>query len=243
MIKNIPYIRRIKPSPLRIFSAAGHFTLSSAQEVGKNQLRWFLAYPLLLSACQPLAEVNPAGNAEKPVNQRYVTVESSSSGHTPQKSSHQSRCIFDKKTHLTWEVKTNGDGLQNASQTYSWYDSNAKSNGGYSGHRRQGNCELAFCDTQSYVAAINKLQLCGHSNWRLPNREELRSLVDYNIVYPGPTINQLAFPNTISQFYWSSTANANDSETAWGIGFSFGYDYAYFKSDHGYIRLVSGPNK
>lgn len=150
--------------------------------------------------------------------------------------------MFDKRTALTWETKTNNNGIQSASQTYSWFEPNSKINGGFSGHRSKGQCNLQLCDTQAYVAQINSMKLCGFSDWRLPSREELRTLVDYNITYPGPAINKKFFPHTISQFYWSATPSANDRETAWGIGFSFGYDYAYFKSDHGYIRLVRGPD-
>ena len=102
---------------------------------------------------------------------------------------------------------------------------------------------MSQCNTQSYIKAINHQKLCSTSNWRLPTREELRSIISYQIKYPGPVVDQHYFPNTLSQFYWSSVPDANDKDSAWGIGFSFGYDYAYFKSDHGYVRLVSGPFK
>jgi hypothetical protein len=150
---------------------------------------------------------------------------------------------MDSKTRLLWEVKTRDGGLQDASQTYSWYVADSQRNGGFAGYQNAGKCVLAQCNTQSYIDAINKLQLCGKTSWRLPTREELRSIVDYQIRYPGPTVNQHFFPNAKNQFYWSVVPDANDKDSAWGIGFSFGYDYAYFKSDLGYVRLVSDPQK
>ncbi len=148
-------------------------------------------------------------------------------------------CIRDNNTGLLWEAKTRDGGLRDASQTYSWYVPHFHLNGGFAGYKNRGKCSLAQCNTQSYIDAINQLRLCGSKRWRLPTREELRSIVDYTVKYPGPTINQHFFPNTRNQFYWSAVPDANDKDSAWGIGFSFGYDYAYFKSDHGYVRLVS----
>lgn len=242
MTKNIPFIRRIEASLYRIFPIEDHFTLSSTLVVGKKRSCALFLVTSLFLAGQSQAQVKPTGDTTTSTDQRYVLIQSDSISEVSEESPAKSSCIFDKKTYLTWEVKTSDGGLQDSSQTYSWYEPDRQINGGDPGYRRQGKCTLTFCDTKSYIGEINRRKLCGRSDWRLPTREELRTLVDYGILYPGPTIDQRAFPNTVSQFYWSSTANANDDETAWGIGFSFGYDYAYFKSDHGYVRLVSGPN-
>lgn len=150
-------------------------------------------------------------------------------------------CVLDRQTKLVWEVKTDDDRLGDARQSYSWFVPDARKNGGFAGYRDKGRCSLDHCNTRDYINAINKQKLCGVQRWRLPSREELRSLVDYTVRYPGPTIDRRFFPHTQSQFYWSSNADANDKDSAWGIGFSFGYDYSYFKSDLGYLRLVYGP--
>lgn len=147
-------------------------------------------------------------------------------------------CVLDRKTALIWEVKTT-HGLRHGENTYTWYTPYFPANGGAAGFRNGGHCTGSECDTQSYVEAVNRAGLCGFHHWRLPTREELRSLVDYQLLPPKPTINTGYFPNTLPQFYWSATPDANDPDSAWGIGFTFGYDYSYFKSDQGYVRLVT----
>lgn len=152
-------------------------------------------------------------------------------------------CVLDSDTGLIWETKTDDGTLQDTHQTYTWFVPDAHSNGGFAGYANRGQCILANCNTQAYIDAINDSRLCGYTQWRLPSREELRSLVDYTIPYPGPVTDQRFFPHAQSQFYWSSIADAGDKDSAWGIGFAFGYDYSYFKSDLGYLRLVYGPRQ
>jgi len=145
-------------------------------------------------------------------------------------------CVVDQQTALVWEIKTIA-GLHRRDHTYTWYDPNPQTNGGSPGTADGGRCSGSACDTASYVAAVNRVGLCGLHHWRLPTREELRSLVDYQ--RHTPAIDSAVFPNTKAQFYWSSTPDAAAADSAWGIGFTFGYDYSYFKSDLGYIRLVA----
>ena len=147
-------------------------------------------------------------------------------------------CVLDRKTALIWEVKST-QGLRHRENTYSWYIPHSQINGGSTGYRDGGRCVGSQCDTQSYIDTVNRSGLCGSHQWRLPTREELRSLVDYQLRPPKPTIDASFFPHSLPQFYWSSTPDANDSDSAWGIGFTFGYDYSYFKSDLGYVRLVT----
>jgi hypothetical protein len=178
-----------------------------------------------------------------PQTQHFIRLDSSGNQIASPPTKQQWPCVFDDLTKLTWEIKSNKQNSRNAKQTYSWFVPAAKTNGGFSGYKNKGICLQKLCNTQAYVDRVNRRKLCSLSNWRLPTREELRSIVNYQIEYPGPTIDNTFFPHTQNQFYWSSTPDADDKDSAWGIGFSFGYDYAYFKSDHGYIRLVSGPKK
>jgi len=149
-------------------------------------------------------------------------------------------CVHDRSTNLIWEVKSSEQSLHYTHYTYAWLNSDDVT----LNHGKQDKpCTIQPCSSSTYIQSTNKEGLCGLTGWRLPSREELRSLVDYSIRYPGPTIEIAFFPNTVNQFYWSATPNANNNESAWGIGFSFGYDYAYFKSNLAHLRLVHGPVK
>ncbi len=139
-------------------------------------------------------------------------------------------CVLDRHSGLVWEVKTRQPGLHQRGRLFSWAETDARAN--------DDACDAAPCTTQALVQAVNRQGLCGAHDWRLPGREELRSLVDYRIPYPGPTLDTRYFPNARAQFYWSATPSANDAGEAWGIGFAFGFDYAYPKGNRVHVRLV-----
>ncbi|MBF0238256.1 MAG: DUF1566 domain-containing protein [SAR324 cluster bacterium] len=76
------------------------------------------------------------------------------------------------------------------------------------------------------------------TDWRLPNRNELQSLVDYS--KSNPAIDTTAFSNTNSSYYWSSTANAYSTSNAWYVNFYNGYVYYGNKTYSYYVRCVRG---
>jgi hypothetical protein len=82
--------------------------------------------------------------------------------------------------------------------------------------------------TPDWTTAISNCEaestLGGYSDWRLPNINELQTIVDY-ADDTTPLINSTYFPNTDSAFYWTSTSAANDGspEEAYGINFDNGY--------------------
>lgn len=79
----------------------------------------------------------------------------------------------------------------------------------------------------------------GSSLWRLPNKNELASLVERRCYQPA--INGRFFPNTPSGWFWSSSPYANNSNDAWHVSFGYGYvDYYGGKSYQLYVRLVRG---
>ncbi len=80
---------------------------------------------------------------------------------------------------------------------------------------------------QQALAFANDLHLCGFTDWRLPNRNELRSLVN-NYSQSG-NANLQNFSN-IQGDYWTSTSFAGGANQAWFYGMSDGVVRLHAKS-------------
>ncbi len=152
-------------------------------------------------------------------------------------------CVKDNHTGFVWEVKTSDDGLHDEDHTYSWQNSDPATNGGHHGENGGGYCSGSRCDTEAYVNAVNTQGLCGENDWRLPNRETLRSIVDYSDF--SVVIDTDYFPNTKSRYYWSASPYAFNRYYAWNVNFGSGSsNYNFNKFNHFHVRLVrSAVNK
>lgn len=79
----------------------------------------------------------------------------------------------------------------------------------------------------------------GHSDWKLPNINELATLIDYAPADPDPSINATYFPNTKSDDYtWSSTQDIYARPGAWTITFYDGQQSTDPVTATNYIRCV-----
>lgn len=123
----------------------------------------------------------------------------------------------------------NGNGTVTDTATgLMWRQASADTNGG----------GPDYMNWQSALAYCENLTFAGHSDWRLPNIQELRSIVDYSTY--SPAIDTSAFPDTVSLNYWSSTTYAQYSDDAWRVTFSSGIDNYGHKSNGLYVRAVRG---
>lgn len=159
-------------------------------------------------------------------------------------------CVRDNTTGLIWEVKRNdATHLRHMGHIYAWYNPDMTSNGGTVGYPNSGNtgahctgvADIAKCNTQSYVTAVNVLPegqaLCGFRDWRMPVVDELNGLAHLGRSYPAFDTDY--FPNTVftaSVWYWSSSPGSADN--AWFVDFSLGVDYYGNKYNAFPVRLV-----
>lgn len=123
--------------------------------------------------------------------------------------------VKDNNTGLVWELKSNDPRDVNyIGDAYTW--------------------EEAF----SYIKELNKKGFGGFRDWRLPNREELRSIVDY--AGPIPATDMKMFPDCQPAFYWSKDPNVKEPVFAWGVYFAYGCAICYLKTSYYPVRAVRG---
>jgi len=86
------------------------------------------------------------------------------------------------------------------------------------------------------VAMTGTVSFAGNGYWRLPDIRELQTIVDWS--RSEPPIDPTAFPNTPVSSFWSASAYAGDSGSAWVDGFDVGYATGVSKSSAYPVRLV-----
>jgi len=118
--------------------------------------------------------------------------------------------VYDKSTNLTW---------MRCSYGQVWIE-----NGGCSG-------SVKLLDWDSATG----LRLPGNTAWRLPQKDELESIVATNC--KRPAINEALFPGTPSVQYWTSTTSG--PSYAWVIFFRTGMStWNFLRTTPFAVRLV-----
>jgi hypothetical protein len=87
-----------------------------------------------------------------------------------------------------------------------------------------------------YVAKLNNENYLSHTDWRLPNVNELESLVHAGVYNPALPTNP--FLNVQSGNYWSSTSHAGSTSFAWVVDMNSGLVSADYKAFNHYVWPV-----
>ncbi|MFK5913641.1 MAG: DUF1566 domain-containing protein [Woeseiaceae bacterium] len=92
---------------------------------------------------------------------------------------------------------------------------------------------------QAALKATNDSSLNGHSDWRLPNKNELISIIE--VACTAPAINETSFPGTpTGGGYWASSPSLQQDAYAWYTnGGKVAHDFVKDKNNNQfYVRLV-----
>lgn len=96
--------------------------------------------------------------------------------------------------------------------------------------------EAAPLSWQAAMRRARTSRFGGHADWRLPDRDELMSLLQRRC--HGLDIDGVAFPNTPPGRFWSATPATYYPGSAWRVHFGTGdMDYGT-KRQSAYVRLV-----
>jgi hypothetical protein len=110
--------------------------------------------------------------------------------------------------------------------------------------KEDDNTKRTWAEAGSYCEGLT---LAGYSDWRLPDVNDLLSLIPAGD-YTAPTIDETYFPNTDSKSYWSSRAGrmtgpgqiAEDPSKALLVTFSLGIPLSFDKTGTCHVRCVRG---
>ncbi len=136
------------------------------------------------------------------------------------------------------QLVDNGDGTITDSKTGLMWK---KCLEGLSGN----NCESGATGSFTWQSALQQPDIvnnsggfAGHKDWRLPNINELVSIIEEQC--SAPAINLSRFPNTPSSGVRSGSPYTGYSDNAWYVNFAYGFSYFNPRDDGSAVRLVRG---
>lgn len=142
--------------------------------------------------------------------------------------------ITDYTTGLMWEKKDDSGGVHDASNLYSWSTGTNTMNGTIA---------------TTFLATLNGGGgFAGHTDWRIPNRFELETLLNLGAAEPSvhdafsvgcsPGCTATMCNCTIAGNYWSSSTLVTAPSIAWLVSFDYTAVNTGLKTATGYARAV-----
>lgn len=104
-----------------------------------------------------------------------------------------------------------------------------------------GELPMSWREALAFVALMNCEQALGCSDWRLPNRRELRSLVSHQTRRPALPEGH-PFVNVFAGWYWSATSAAGVPAHAWYVDMDGGRMFYGGKDQSFLVWPVRGEN-
>lgn len=150
-------------------------------------------------------------------------------------------CTQDATTGLTWENKTDNESAQDHAWTYIWYIPD-QGNDKRVSLNNDGSCNrnlIDKCSTDHHIRYLNKIKLCGFNDWRLPQKNELETIIDNSRPDQIPKICDCFFSNTKPSSYWTITETPK-KDKAFAVNFKDASGDYFAKYGSFYIRAVRG---
>jgi len=89
-----------------------------------------------------------------------------------------------------------------------------------------GDGRVSWEHALEFVKYLNSSSYLGHNDWRLPNINELRTMLDFEKANTATWLNQAGFLDFMADRYWSSTTNPMNPIVAKGVNFASGNVFA-----------------
>lgn len=100
---------------------------------------------------------------------------------------------------------------------------------------------LPWAEALTAVADLNAQRFLGRADWRMPNRRELRSLVDHGRKMPALPAGH-PFRDVFLGWFWSSTTKAGRTAYAWNTHLEGGRTFFSRKDEYRLLWPVAGES-
>jgi len=171
------------------------------------------------------------GALQKGVDHRYTVLTAGQySGTTnitinSKTDTHSNACVFDETTGLMWSRTISASVGPTSNGLLPWTTTGSG-----------GTAEGIF----PYVAVANAASLSGWTDWRIPNRVELVTMLDMEATTAQP--DSTAFPSIASALnIWSATTQPSNTANGINVNTQTGASNTNAKTNTGPAWLVRGP--